>query len=403
MISETTHPSSRAGRYIKQPLGYRAFLPAPLPPIPPIHLDGELYALLSKADLALGRLDGSIQTLPNPDLFVFMYVRKEAVLSSQIEGTQSSLNDLLAAEAKLLTPDQPKDVSEVVNYVRAMNYGLARLHELPLSIRLIKEIHVELLQGVRGTQLTPGELRRSQNWIGPSGCTLAEATFVPPPPDELQTILGDLETFLQAPSDLPALIQIGLVHAQFESIHPFLDGNGRIGRLLISFLLCQRNILLKPVLYLSHYFKRHRTAYYDHLQAVRDTGNWEGWLAFFLRGIAEVSAEATDTARRILALRETNRELVVSHLGRTAGNGHRVLEHLFLKPILSVADVCQLTGTTFPAANKLVSRLAEHGIIQEITGNKRNRRFRYEPYIRLFDENPAPESPPVSSGDGGMK
>ncbi len=398
MIPETTSQSSRAGRYIKQPMGYRAFLPASLPPTPPIRLDGDLYPLLSKADLALGRLDGSIQTLPNPDLFVFMYVRKEAVLSSQIEGTQSSLNDLLAAEAKILTPDQPKDVSEVVNYVGAMNYGLARLHELPLSIRLIKEIHAELLRGVRGAHLTPGELRRSQNWIGPSGCTLAEATYVPPPPEEVLSSLGDLEAFLHAPGDLPALIQIGLVHAQFESIHPFLDGNGRIGRLLISFLLCQRNILLKPVLYLSHYFKRHRAAYYDHLQTVRNTGDWESWLAFFLRGVAEVSAEATDTARRILALRETHRELVTSHLGRAAGNGHRVLEHLFLKPILSVADVRQLTGTTFPAANKLVSRLAEQGIIQEITGNKRNRLFRYEPYIGLFGEEP-PKEPSAPAQD----
>lgn len=391
MIPETTNQSRRAGRYIKQPMGYRAFLPAPLPPTPPIRLDGELYPLLSKADLALGRLDGAIQTLPNPDLFVFMYVRKEAVLSSQIEGTQSSLNDLLAAEAKILTPDQPKDVAEVVNYVGAMNYGLARLRDLPLSIRLIQEIHAELLRGVRGAHLAPGELRRSQNWIGPSGCTLAEATYVPPPPEEVLASLGGLETFLQAPGDLPVLIQIGLAHAQFESIHPFLDGNGRIGRLLISFLLCQRNILLKPVLYLSHYFKRHRAAYYDHLQAVRDTGDWESWLAFFLRGVAEVSAEATDTARRILALRETHRELVTAHLGRAAGNGHRVLEHLFLKPIRSVADVRQLTGTTFPAANKLVSRLAEQGIIQEITGHKRNRLFRYEPYIHLFGDDPAPK------------
>jgi Fic family protein len=403
MIPETTSPSIRAGRYIKQPTGYRAFLPAPLPPNPPIRLEGELYKLLSKADSALGRLDGSIQTLPNPDLFVFMYVRKEAVLSSQIEGTQSSLIDLLAAEARILTPSQPKDVSEVVNYVRAMNYGLKRLHELPLSTRLIKEIHAELLRGGRGAHLTPGELRRSQNWIGPAGCTLAEATFVPPPPADVPASLGDLETFLHAPGELPALIQIGLAHAQFESIHPFLDGNGRVGRLLISFLLCQRDILLKPVLYLSHYFKRHRATYYGHLQAVRDTGNWESWLSFFLRGVAEVSAEATETARRILALRETHRELVAAHLGRAAGNGHRVLEHLFLKPILSVADVRQLTGTTFPAANKLVSRLAEQGIIQEITGNKRNRLFRYEPYINLFGNEPATESPAATPGKDGGK
>jgi Fic family protein len=327
-------------------------------------LEGELYGLLSKADRALGRLDGSILTLPNPDLFVFMYVRKEAVLSSQIEGTQSSLNDLLAAEASILSPTQPKDVAEVVNYVRAMNYGLARLAELPLSVRLIKEIHAELLRGIRGSHLTPGEIRRSQNWIGPGGCTLAEATFVPPPPDEVPDALSDLEKFLHAPSNLPALVQIGLAHAQFETIHPFLDGNGRIGRLLISFLLCQREILLKPVLYLSHYFKRHRAAYYEHLQAVRDTGDWEAWLAFFFRGVAEVSAEATETSRRILALREEHRALVTAHLGRAAGNGHRVLEHLFQKPILSVADVRKLTRTTYPAANNLVSRLAERGIIQ---------------------------------------
>ena len=302
---EVTQPlRHRAGRYIAQPTGYRAFSPAPLPPQPPVRLEGELQGLLSKADRALGRLDGSIQTLPNPDLFVFMYVRKEAVLSSQIEGTQSSLQDLLAAEAHILSPGLPRDVDEVVNYVNAMNYGLARLAELPVSVRLIREIHQRLLQGVRGARLTPGELRRTQNWIGPGGCGLNEATFVPPPPHQVPEALGALETFLHAESDIPALVQIGLAHAQFETIHPFLDGNGRVGRLLISFLLCQREILVKPVLYLSHYFTRHRAEYYERLQAIRDTGDWEGWLAFFLRGVASVSLEATDTARRILALRE---------------------------------------------------------------------------------------------------
>lgn len=391
---------TRAGRYVRQLTGYRAFVPVPLPPQPPIRLEGELYGLLSLADRALGRLDGSIQTLPNADLFVLMYVRKEAVLSSQIEGTQSSLNDLLAAEASILSPEQPKDVGEVLNYVRAMNHGLKRLADLPLSVRLIKEIHAELLRGVRGSHLTPGELRRTQNWIGPGGCSLAEAAFVPPPPHEVPEALSDLEKFLHAPSDLPVLVQIGLAHAQFETIHPFLDGNGRVGRLLIAFLLCQRRILLKPVLYLSHYFKRHRDAYYERLQAVRDTGDWEGWLGFFLRGIAEVSAEATDTARRILALREHHRDLVTRHLGQAAANGHRLLEHLFRKPILSVKDVCGLTHTTFPAANNLVSRLAKQGILQEITGQKRNRLFRYEPYIALFAENPPPEpaSPPAIEG-----
>lgn len=241
-----TH-STRAGQYLSQPSGYRAFIPSPLPPLPPLRLEGELQRLLSQADRALGRLDGSVQTLPNPDLFVFMYVRKEAVLSSQIEGTQSSLQDLLAAEANLLGAEsRPRDVDEVVNYVRAMKHGLARLGELPVSIRLIREIHGELLQGVRGSHLTPGELRISQNWIGPGGCSLAEASFVPPPPEELQQALGELELFLHQQDDLPALLKIGLAHAQFETIHPFLDGNGRIGRLLITFLLTENGTSTSP-------------------------------------------------------------------------------------------------------------------------------------------------------------
>ncbi|MBK8574525.1 MAG: Fic family protein [Elusimicrobia bacterium] len=381
----------RSGRYQKQLTGYSAFIPAALPPTPPIKIIGEGQSLLSQADRALGRLDGSIQTLPNSDLFVLMYVRKEAVLSSQIEGTQSSLNDLLAAEASVQSPDRPKDVAEVVNYVHAMNYGLERLRTLPLSIRLIKEIHERLLSGGRGSQLTSGELRRSQNWIGPPGCTLNDASFVPPPPDQVPALLSDLEKFLHAPTDMPVLIQIGLIHAQFETIHPFLDGNGRIGRLLISFLLCQRDILLKPVLYLSHYFKRHRTEYYERLQSVRDRGDWENWLSFFLRGVVEVSGEATTTARLILALREEHRAKATASLGRATGNGIRVLEHLYQQPILSIADVQKLTRTTFPAANQLVSRLVKIGIISEMTGQKRHRRFRYEPYIKLFND-PAPES-----------
>ena len=384
----------RAGRYVSQAAGYRAFLPEPLPPIPPIRLEGNLQSLLSLADRALGRLDGSIQTLPNPDLLVFMYVRKEAVLSSQIEGTQSSLQDLLSAEAKMFSPDLPTDVDEVVNYVNAMNHGLERLSDLPVSVRLIKEIHERLLHGVRGARLTPGELRTSQNWIGPGGCTLGEATFVPPPPHEVPTALGSLENFLHSGSDLPQLVQIGLAHVQFETIHPFLDGNGRIGRLLITFLLCQREILLKPVLYLSHFFKRHRAEYYERLQAVRDHGQWEEWLAFFLRGVSEVSREATDTARRILALREDHRTAVTTRMGRAAGNGLRVLESLYQRPVVTVADVQSLTGTTYTAANNLVSSLTDLGILVEATGYKRNRVFRYQPYIDLFGENPAEEPQP---------
>ncbi len=391
---DAVSPSTRAGVRRRQATGYTAFLPAPLPPLPPVLLAGNLTLLLSEADRALGRLDGSILTLPNPDLFVFMYVRKEAVLSSQIEGTQSSLQDLLAAEAQILSPAVPRDVDEVVNYVAAMNYGLERLRDLPLSVRLIREIHEKLLQGVRGGRLTPGEFRRSQNWIGPGGCTLNEATFVPPPPEDVPEFLSHLEKFLHSPSDLPQLVQIGLAHVQFETIHPFLDGNGRIGRLLITFLLCQRDILNKPVLYLSHYFKRHRAEYYERLQAVRDAGDWEGWIAFFLRGVAEVSAEATDTARRIIALREKHRFQITERLGRAAGNGHRVLEQLFKRPILAVTDVQQITKTTYPAANNLVGRLKDLGILIESTGYARNRRFRYQPYIDLFAElvDPAPKA-----------
>lgn len=376
----------RAGRYVQQPSGYRAFLPAPLPPDPPLRLD-DLHPTLAEASHALGRLDGSVLTLPDPDLFVLMYVRKEAVLSSQIEGTQSSLQDLLEAEARIMSPDRPADVREVINYVHAMNYGLERLASLPVSVRLIREIHERLLKGVRGHHLTPGELRRSQNWIGPGGCTLNEATFVPPPPDAVPEALSELERFLHAKDDLPALAKVGLAHAQFETIHPFLDGNGRVGRLLITFLLCERKLLHKPVLYLSHYFKRHRQEYYDRLQAIRDRGDWEGWLIFFLHGVCEVSLQAADTARRILEIREQRRRQITESFGRAAGNGLKVLEHLFRTPIVSVKKVQGITKTAFPAANQLVQRMVGLGVLKEITGQARNRQFRFDEYMRLFAED----------------
>ncbi|MGV3619283.1 MAG: Fic family protein [Archangium sp.] len=376
--------STRAGQYLEQPSGYRAFVPAALPPEPPIRLEGALATRLSAADRALGRLDGSVHTLPNADLFVLMYVRKEAVLSSQIEGTQSSLQHLLAAEARLQDPDRPADVEEVINYVSAMNYGLARLATLPVSVRLIREIHGKLMSGARGGQLTPGELRTSQNWIGPGGATLRTATFVPPPPHEVPQALGELEHFLHSDDPLPLLVKVGLAHAQFETIHPFLDGNGRVGRLLIAFLLTEKQALQKPVLYLSHFFKKHRAEHYERLQAVRDRGDWEGWLTFFLRGVETVATEAVDTARQILALREEHRGVISERLSRGAGNGHKVLERLFEKPIISVNDVKAMTGTTFAAANTLVSRLVEVGILQELTGYARHRRFEYARYVALF-------------------
>ena len=379
---------TRAGRYTDQAGGYRAFIPNPLPPDPPVELRGELQVLLSRADRALGRLDGSIRTLPHPDLFVAMYIRKEAVLSSQIEGTQSSLQDVLAAEARVLSPDRPRDVDEVFNYVRAMNHGLERLECLPTSVRLLREIHAELLAGARGRSLTPGGLRSTQNWIGPPGSTLAEATFVPPPPHEVPGALSDLERFIHEDMSFPLLIKVGLAHAQFETIHPFRDGNGRLGRLLITLMLCEREALLKPVLYLSHFFRRHRQQYYEHLQAVRDHGAWESWLAFFLRGVLEVSQQATRTARGILTLRERHRRIITDRLGRSVANGHRVLENLYRKPVVSVKEVRDMIGATYPAANNVVARFVEHGILRELTGRKRNRIFEYADYVALFIDDP---------------
>ena len=345
---------------------------------------------MSAADRALGRLDGAIHTLPEADLFVLMVLRKEAVLSSRIEGTQSSLRDVLAAEARLLSPRGAGDAGEVINYVAAMNHGLERLPDLPLSVRLIREMHERLLEGVRGGRSTPGELRRSQNWIGPAGCTPRDAVFVPPPFEEVPRALGDLETFLHRNDDLPPLVRIGLAHAQFETVHPFLDGNGRVGRLLIAFFLCERKILAKPVLYISHFFKRHRSEYYDRLQAVRDAGDWEGWLAFFLRGVAEVGDEAVATARRILDLREAHRAAVTAHCGRAAGNGHRVLEALHRKPVVTVSDIRGIAGLSYPAANNLVARLVSIGILEPFGDRKRNRAFLYRDYIRVFADDPEP-------------
>lgn len=376
--------SNRAGEYRQQPSGYKAFIPAPLPPDPPIKLDWKLQSLLSEAERSLGRLEGSITILPNPDLFVAMYVRKEAVLSSQIEGTQSSLQNLLEAEAQIFTDTTPKDVNEVINYVAAMNYGLERLKEFPVSIRLICGIHSILLKNVRGRNATPGELRRSQNWIGPAGCTIKSAIFVPPPPDIVSDALKEWESFIHSEIDLPVLIKIGLAHSQFETIHPFLDGNGRLGRLLIIFILTEKGILQKPVLYLSHYFKQHRQEYYTLLQNVRDTGDWESWLEFFLNGIKIVSNEAVETIRKILKLREDNRLLITNHLGRKAANGHKLLEHLYQRPIITVNQIQEITGTTFTAANELMKQFVELGIVEEMTGYSRNRRFGYKPYIDLF-------------------
>ncbi|HCX30247.1 MAG TPA: cell filamentation protein Fic [Blastocatellia bacterium] len=376
----------RSGQYIKQASGYRAFVPAPLPPDPPVAMDAELTRLLSEADRSLGRLDGIGSVLPNPNLFVAMYVRQEAVLSSQIEGTQSTLEDVLQFEVDAKGNDLPKDVEEVVNYVRAMNYGLLRLDELPLSLRLIREIHSELLEGVRGAHRAPGEFRRSQNWIGPAGATLETATFVPPSVPEMHQALDNFEKFLHDDS-LPVLIQTGLAHAQFETIHPFLDGNGRVVRLLITLLLCQRKVLHQPLLYLSHYLKGHRAEYYDRLTAIRNDGNWEGWLKFFLRGVAEVSGEANKTARRIFALRDEHRVAINKEMGSSAGTGLRLLDYLYEQPMINVRMVERHLQSSFVTASKLVDQLVKLEILRETTGGQRNRRYAYSPYLALFESS----------------
>jgi Fic family protein len=382
----------RAGRYVRQPEGYRAFIPAPLPPNPPVVLDAEVTRLLSDADRALGRLDGATSILPNPDLFVAMYVRQEAVLSSQIEGTQSTLEDVLQFEIDAGGRDRPKDTEEVVNYVSAMRYGLSRLEELPLCLRLIREIHDRLLAGVRGGHRSPGEFRKSQNWIGPPGCTLSTAAFVPPPVHEMHQALHNFEGFLHDTASLPVLIHCGLAHAQFETIHPFLDGNGRVGRLLITFLLCQQEILNRPLLYLSYYLKAHRAEYYDRLTAIREDGNWEGWLKFFLRGVFEVSQAATATARDILDLREHHRQAIAQRIGGSANSLH-LLDHLFEQPLTTIRLVQQSLNCSYDTAAKLVTQFQELGLLQESTGGKRNRRFRYEPYMALFESSSATVSP----------
>lgn len=374
----------RSGEFVKQLEGYQAFIPAPLPPDPPVVVDAELTRLLSDAERSLGRLDGSTSILPNPDLFVATYVRQEAVLSSQIEGTQSTLEDLLQFEIDAQGSGRPKDIEEVVNYVRAMNYGLERLKTLPLSLRLIREIHAELLRGVRGSHRTPGEFRRSQNWIGPEGCTLATATFVPPPVHEMHQALDNLEKFLHDTGSYAPLIHCGLAHAQFESIHPFLDGNGRVGRLLITFLLCQRGILSRPLLYLSHYLRARRGEYYDRLMVIRTDGDWEGWLKFFLRGVDEVSQQATAMARAILEMREKHRQLIAENK-RSSANGLRLLDYLFQQPITNVRLVQQRLECAYVTANNLMDHFVRIGLLREITGWQRNRLYRYEPYLTLFE------------------
>lgn len=395
--------SNRSGRYISQSTGYRAFLPNPLPPVPAVELDGEMQCALNDAALELGRLDGLTINLPNPDLFLSMYVRKEALLSSQIEGTQASLEDVLAYEAQA-NVGESNDAADVVNYVAAMNYGLERLRSLPLSLRLIREIHGKLLANSRGQEKRPGEFRTSQNWIGSSGSTIQNASFVPPPPHELPAALASLEKFVHSNEPIPALLRCALVHAQFETIHPFLDGNGRVGRLLITFLLCHDGILSRPLLYLSYYFKANRAEYYDRLNAVRFGGDWEGWLKFFLRGVIEVALQATATAKKVLELRREHMAIVTSARPKGATNALRLLDLLFDRPYQFSRLVSESLQVSTPTANALLSVFEQLGLVREMTQMSWGRVYSYHPYLELLREGTEIQRPsPMVKATGGVR
>ena len=392
----TADHSPRLGRYEITAYGderVKAFIPPPLPPTPPVDL-GPLQQLLDGANQALGRLDGVASILPDAGLFLYMYVRKEAVLSSQIEGTQSSLSDLLLFEAEEMPGAPLDDVREVSNYVAAMNHGLTRLGELPLSSRLLREIHGILLARGRGETLDRGEFRRSQNWIG--GTRPGNAAFVPPPPQYVAQCMSDLERFLHAETpSIPLLVKAGLAHVQFETIHPFLDGNGRLGRLLITLFLCERNVLREPFLYLSLYFKANRNTYYELLQAVRETGDWEHWLEFFLTGVFETSTQAAETARRILTLFETDRRSIEA-LHRAAPSAMRIHQLLQSKPLVTIPMAARILNLSRPTITHSLGHLLEAGIVREATGRQRGRTFVYDRYLALLNEGTEPIQGPAS-------
>lgn len=392
-MSIQPHPDRLGQWQVSSTLGerVRAFLPPRLPPSPPLSLD-RLYRPLEDANRALGRLDGVSSILPDPSLFLYMYVRKEALLSSQIEGTQSSLSDLLLFELEEAPGAPLDDVQEVSNYVAAMTLGLERMRSgMPLSLRLIREVHATLLAKGRGAAKQPGEFRHSQNWIG--GTRPGNALFVPPPPEHVLDLLSDLERFIHADEPaLPVLIRAGLIHVQFETIHPFLDGNGRLGRLLITLFLVAENILKEPILYLSLYFKTHRSHYYDLLQRVRERGDWEAWLDFFLAGVAETSNQAANAAREILQLFEADRQRI-EHLGRPASSALRVHQLLQQKPLVAVQDAEARLGLSAPTIRASIRHLAELGIVREATGRQRRRVFVYHRYLDILSRGTEPLAP----------
>jgi Fic family protein len=400
-MADTNRANPRPGRFVETLMGgevVRAFVPPPLPPIPAIDVLA-LLDRLSVAERALGRLDGITTLLPRQELFLYMYVRKEAVVSSQIEGTQSTLTDLLRFETEAQAGRPIDDIREVSNYVDAMMYGLERLEKLPLSLRLIREMHARLLQSGRGQTQSPGEFRRSQNWIG--GSRPGNALFVPPPPNELSACLDALERFMhEDQSRLPAVIKAGLIHVQFETIHPFLDGNGRIGRLLVALYLCVHGVLRKPLLYLSLYLKTHRADYYRLLQEVRERGAWEAWLEFFLDGITEIANQAFDAATRIIDLFKWDRERITAESDR-AGSALRVHELLQQNPILTPNLLVERTGLTAPTINAALADLERLGIVEEVTGRRRGRVFGYNGYLAILSEGTEPLPAAIRNGGAG--
>jgi Fic family protein len=380
--------SDRAGRFVAvgtPPDGYAVFDPRPLPPDPRLALDKPTERLLDRANQALGRLDGITMLLPDPQTLLYTYIRKEAVLSSQIEGTQSSLSDLLLFEADVAPGVPVGDVEETANYLIALRHGIDAVStgRLPISSRLLREVHGLLLDGVRGGDKAPGEYRRIQNWLG--GARPADARFVPPPPQEVPDAIAALERFVHdEDGELPVLVKAALAHAQFETIHPFLDGNGRVGRLLITLMLCAEGVLERPLLYLSLYFKQHRDLYYDRLQRIRTHGEWEEWVAFFLRGVLDVAKSATETTRNIVSLVERDRA-TVGALDKSAATAGRILEHAIQRVILTPKSVQEATDLTAPPVYSAIRRLEEAGILHEATGKRRNRVYVYTQYLALLN------------------
>lgn len=374
---------ARSGVFKKTLAGYTSFFPAPLPPEPPIRLEGELQLLLSAADRALGALNVVVTVLPNPDLLVGMFIQKEALLSSQIEGTQSSLVDVLGADED---HEPTADVGEVINYVKAMRHGLKRLRsdDFPMSLRLLREIHEVLMQQVRGgaVNLTPGEFRTMQNWIG--GTSPANARFVPPPPEAMQESLNLFELYLHEEDSLPPLVRCGLLHYQFETIHPFNDGNGRVGRLLVTLYLVWKGLLDEPMLYLSAYLKAHQQEYYDRLTQVRMDGNFEAWTRFFLEGIIEVSKMVLETTRRIQALERDDVDRLVE--AGEGAHGLKLLRGLMKQPVVMANDVAKIAGVSYTKANEMIATCERLGLLLQISKGRRNRKFMYQEYIKIVSE-----------------